>query len=204
MTKRIRDLEKDWKDLIVRSELSKLKEFNDLAKELSDESTFKIVRSNLVFEKTEANSWIYKTLAEKKKLKLFDKCYRLILVGAGMFPYSMIDIQRKYPHLKQIGLEIIKERAAIANELIKYGPLKDDIKILNCDGILFDYSKLGFDDLIFVSCDVDSTAIIKEIMQKSKAHIFICAPYEKKWLESEIGKLNIKIPGDGSPLSYLE
>ena len=47
MTKRIRDLEKDWKDLIVRSELSKLKEFNDLAKELSDESTFKIVREDI-------------------------------------------------------------------------------------------------------------------------------------------------------------
>ena len=106
--------------------------------------------------------------------------------------------------MKQIGLEIIKERAVIANELIKYGPLKDDIKILNCDGLLFDYSKLGFDDLIFVSCDVDSTTIIKEIMQKSKARIFICAPYEKKWLESEIGKLNIQIPGDGAPLSYLE
>ena len=69
MTKRIKELEKSWKDLIVRSELSKLKEFNDLAKDLSDESTFKTVRSQLVFEKTEANSWIYKTLAEKKKLK---------------------------------------------------------------------------------------------------------------------------------------
>ena len=204
MTKRIRELEKDWKDLIDRSELSKLKEFNELAMELSDENTFKKVRSQLVFEKTEANSWIYKTLAEKKKLKLFNSCSRLVLIGAGMFPYSMIDIQRKYPHLKQLGLEIIKQRATIANELIKYGPLKDNIKIINCDGLLFDYSKLGFDDLIFISCDVDSTEMFKRIMQKSKAHIFICAPYDKKWLESEIGKLNIQIPGDGSPLFYFE
>ena len=49
LAKKIKELEKSWKDLIVRSELSKLKEFNDLAKDLSDESTFKTVRSQLVF-----------------------------------------------------------------------------------------------------------------------------------------------------------
>lgn len=202
MKNRIKDLESDWKDLIVRSELHKIKNFNEMAKELSNGDNFKQVRSELMIEHTEANSWIYKTLAEKKKLSLFKKCNRLILVGCGMFPYSMIDIQRKFPQLKQVGIEIIKERALIAKELIEYGPFNGVIKIVNCDGKDFDFSRLDFDDLVFISCDVESKTIVEKIMQKSKAHVFICAPYEKKWLESEIGKLNIQFPGDGSPLTY--
>ena len=51
------------------------------------------------------------------------------------------------------------------------------------DAFEFDYSWLGMDDLIFVSVDVDHKEIILiKLLETSKAHIYICAPYDKTWL----------------------
>ena len=51
-------------------------------------------RALLAYRKAETNAWIYKTLLDKKKTGLFKKCKNLILIGSGMYPYSMFDIQK--------------------------------------------------------------------------------------------------------------
>ena len=141
-------------------------------------------RALLAYRKAETNAWIYKTLLDKKKTGLFKKCRNLILIGSGMYPYSMFDIQKKYKHIQQIGLEIDEKRASIGYDLVTKSPAKDHIKIVTCDGYEYDYSYMLEDDLVFVSCDVDNKKLMNKVMETCKAHIFICAPYEKTWLRS--------------------
>lgn len=158
-------------------------------------------RALYAYRHAEPNSWIYKTLLEKKKLSLFKKCNKLIMVGSGIYPYSLIDIHKKHKHIKMLGIEIDSSRYKGSLRLIKNGPAKDRINILNLDGIDFDYSRLGDDDLIFISCDVDSTEITKKILQTSRAHLFICAPYNKEWMKDSIKKSNLIYSKDGRIIS---
>lgn len=152
----------------------------------------------------EPNSWIFKTLLEKKQKKLFDTCSKLVMVGCGLYPYSMYDIHKKYKHIKQIGIEIESKRAGVAKSLVLNSPAKNSIGIINMDGLDFDYSKLGDDDLIFISCDVDNEEIIKKVIKTSKAHFFVCAPYDRAWLKEVIYKSKFVMSEDGSITSISD
>jgi len=159
-------------------------------------------RALLAYRKAETNAWIYKTLLDKKKTSLFKKCKNLILIGSGMYPYSMFDIQKKYKHIKQIGIEIENKRAAIGRDLVLKSPAKDHINIITCDGYDYDYTNLLEDDLVFISCDVDNKKLMNKIMETCKAHIFICAPYEKTWLRALL--VSNKITKKDGITSFLE
>ena len=156
------------------------------------------------YRMAEPNSWIFKTLLEKKQRKLFDTCEKLVMVGCGLYPYSMFDIHKKFKHIKQVGIEIEPKRASVAKSLVANSPAKDSIAILNMDGLDFDYSKLQDDDLIFISCDVDNEEIIKKIIKTSKAHFFVCAPYARSWLKEVIYKSNFVMSEDGSITSISD
>ena len=99
-------------------------------------------RALYAYRFAEQNSWVYKTLLEKKKTKQFRECKRLILVGSGIYPYSLFDIHKKYKHIKMIGIEIDKDRYIASKQLVENSPAKDRIIIVNQDGNDFDYSKL--------------------------------------------------------------
>lgn len=191
-----------WKSLVVRSEIDNIKIFTNEAKKefpkAKDKHKFIRYRSLLAYRRAERNSWIYLTLAEKKKLSLFKECKNLILVGCGMYPYSMFDIHKKHKHIKQVGIEIDKNRALIAKEIVNNSPAKEMIDIVNLDGADYDYSSLNDEDLIFISCDVRNEEIISNIIEKSKAHFFICAPYNKEWLKKSMLKLGIAIDEHGN------
>jgi len=58
------------------------------------------------------------------------------------------------------------------------------------------------DDLVFISCDVDNKKLMNKIMETCKAHIFICAPYEKTWLRSLIQ--NVKVTKHTGVTSYSD
>jgi hypothetical protein len=102
----------------------------------------------------------------------------------------MFDVHKQYPDIKQIGIEIDKNRCVISEKLIKASPAKESIKIENLDAIDYDYSWLGIDDLIFISVDVDSKKIIEKIIKTSKAQVNICAPYNKTWLRNLISSFS--------------
>ena len=120
------------------------------------------------------------------KKNAFHKCKNLVMIGSGMYPYSMFDVHRQYPSINQIGIEIDKNRCVISEKLIAASPCKDAIKIVNIDAIDYDYSWLGIDDLIFISVDVESKKMIEKIIKTSKAQVNICAPYDKTWLRNLI------------------
>jgi len=159
-------------------------------------------RALLAYKKAETNAWIYKTLLDKKKTGMFKACKKLILVGSGIYPYSMFDIHKKYKHIKQIGIEIDTNRAAIGRDLVSKSPAKNHIQIITHDGCTYDYGNinLGEDDLVFISCDVDNKKVIDRVIATSKAHIFICAPYEKTWLRALVQ--NIKVAKHSGVTSY--
>jgi len=159
-------------------------------------------RALLAYRKAETNAWIYKTLLDKKKTGMFKECKKLILIGAGMYPYSMFDIHKKYKHIQQVGIEIDNSRGIIGRDLVAKSPAKDHIEIVIQDGFDYDYTDLAEDDLVFISCDVDSKKIMNKVIKTCKAHIFICAPYEKTWLRSLIQ--NVKVTKHTGVTSYSE
>ena len=59
---------------------------------------------------------------DKKKTGMFKACKKLILIGSGIYPYSMFDIHKKYKHIQQIGIEIDTNRAAIGRDLVSKIP----------------------------------------------------------------------------------
>ena len=159
-------------------------------------------RALLAYRKAETNAWIYKTLLDKKKTGMFKICKKLILIGSGIYPYSMFDIHKKYKHIQQVGIEIDSSRAAIGRDLVNKSPAKDHIEIITQDGSEYDYTDLAEDDLVFISCDVNSKKIMNEVIKTCKAHIFICAPYEKTWLRSLIQ--NVKVTKHTGVTSYSD
>ncbi len=175
------DVKKDeilWKSLVAQNEITLLKSYlyhKDYAKP---------------YELAEKNAWIIRTLRDKKQRYRFNSCKNLVLIGSGMYPYSMFDVHKQYPNINQVGIEIDKNRCLISKKLIAASPCKDAIKIVNMDAIDYDYSWLGIDDLIFISVDVESKEMIKKIIKTSKAQVNICAPYDKTWLRNLISSFS--------------
>lgn len=135
------------------------------------------------YDRAEHNAWIVRTLRDKKQRYRFAKCQNLVMIGSGVYPYSMFDVHKQYPHIKQIGLEIDEKRAKVSRKVIEVSPAKDDIRIITCDAYDFDYSWLGIDDLVFISVDVEHKHIFSKIIETSKAQLHICAPYDNVWLK---------------------
>ena len=166
--------EQKWREIVVQNEINLIKSY-------ASEGGL-----GLAYERAEKNAWIVRTLRDKKQRYMFPKCSNLVMIGSGMYPYSMFDVHKQYPHINQIGLEIDSKRATISRKLIEASPAKDSINIITIDALDYDYSWLDHDDLVFVSVDVDHKKIIEKVLQTSKAHINICAPYDKTWLRNLI------------------
>ena len=167
----IKKEEKHWKDVILENELTLFKKF---VEEGLDKA----------YQYAEDNAWIIKTLTDKKQRNRFKEIRVSILVGSGLYPYSMFDLHKQYPHIKQIGLEIDKKRSIISRQLINASPAKNHIKIINIDGLDFDYSWMSTDDVVFISVDVEGEEIHKKVLKTSKAQPLVCAPYRYSWLKN--------------------
>ena len=167
----IAEEEKTWKKVILINEIAHINRF---AKE----------GFHLAYEKAQLNAWRVKTLVNKKQRYKFKTCKHIVLVGSGLYPYSMFDLHRQYPHIKQVGLEIDRNRAKVSRKLINVSPAKNKIKIIAIDGINFDYSWMTQDDFVFISVDVNGEDIYKKVLETSKAQPLVCAPYRDSWLRN--------------------
>ena len=81
-----------WKEYIIQSEISLLKSYL-IEKDYSKP-----------YDMAEKNAWIVRTLRDKKQRYKFNSCKNLVLIGSGMYPYSMFDVHRQYPNINQIGI----------------------------------------------------------------------------------------------------
>lgn len=128
------------------------------------------------------HSWIYKTIEDKKLRKNLQTCNNIVLVGCGLYPYSLFDMHKRFPKIKYHGVEISDKRVKLAKIILEETPAKDDIIIYCSAGEEFDYSMFDEDDMIFISCDVISGNITKRIYETSKAQVFPCAPYKSSYV----------------------
>ena len=57
-------------------------------------------------------------------------------------------------------------------------------KYTEYNGLDFDYSWMTDDDFVFISVDVDVDKIFKKVIETSKAHPLVCAPYKNTWIKN--------------------
>ena len=161
---------KNWKNTIANGEFHKV---------LNAQITNSLDRLYKVEFK---NSWIYKTILDKKIKDNLNSCKYVVLVGCGLYPYSLFDMHRRYPHIKYHGIEISEKRAKLAQIVTLETPAKNDLTIHCCAGEDFDYSFLSDEDMIFISVDVAQNKIIDKIVKTSGAQIYSCAPYKSSYV----------------------
>jgi tRNA G46 methylase TrmB len=172
LSKNISELEKTWKISLKQTEFG-------IIEPIFRKNEFK----ELLKKKIERN-WIIETLLLEDKVKLLKTCKTLVMIGCGMYPYSMIATNKKYPNISQIGLDYDKRCVKISSTIIDKCSLSN-MKIICSKGEDFDYSNLLDEDLVFISCDVNNIdSIYTKILDTSKAQVFICAPSRTVWLDN--------------------
>lgn len=168
-------LENNWKEGLKKTEFGFI------------EWVIKNERYDLFINKSPRKNWIKETLLIEKKASKFKTCNTLIMVGSGMYPYSMLDLYKEFPNIKQIGLDYDNNCVKISSFLIKKCNIKN-INIINIDGKEYDYSKLEHEDLVFLSIDVEGIdEIYFKILETSKAQPYICAPGKHAWFKNTFG-----------------
>lgn len=175
LLKNLSNIEKKWKLSMKQSELGCIERIfreNDYKDFLKEEIT---------------QNWIFETLKLEKSVKKFKECKTLIMVGSGMYPYSMLDTYRRYPHIKQIGLDIDERCVLISKTLLTRCSVETGITIINKNGLEYDYSNLLDEDLVFLSCDIDGIdEVYNKVLKTSKAQPYVCAPGKLAWLKNSI------------------
>jgi len=165
-----KELRNKWREQIAAVEIAKIKNWQK-NKDLTE-----------AYKSAKRNQYIVQTLVDKKMRYKFLSTNRVVLIGCGMYPYSLFDLHKQYPSINSIGIEVDSNRALIARKLVSCSPAKDKIKIVNENGFNYDYSWLGIDDLVFVSVDVEiEKSILEKVIMTSKASPFLCAPYHSAW-----------------------
>lgn len=169
--KNLSNVQKNWKEAMKQSELGCVDRI------FRDENYKDLLKEELT------KNWIVETLKLEKKMKKFKECNTLIMVGSGMYPYSMLDTYRRFPHIKQVGLDKDDRCVLISKELIKRCNLENNIQIFNTDSTDYDYSNLLDEDLVFLSCDIDNIdETYNKVLQTSRAQPYVCAPGKLAWL----------------------
>jgi len=159
-----------WKNSITEGEFRRVVE----AKSRNDLSSL----YNVKFK----NSWVYKTIIDNKIKYRLEDCKNIVLVGCGLYPYSLFDMHRRYPNINYHGVEISEKRVKLAKIITKETPAKNSITIHQSDAADFDYSFLTDEDMVFISVDVKESKIIKQIIKTSRAQVFSCAPYKSSYV----------------------
>ena len=132
------------------------------------------------------HSWIYKTILDHKLKTKLKVAKKILLVGSCMYPYSLLDMYKRFPDKSYYGLEISESFCKLARKIIDKTPT--NVQIINADAFEFDYGNFEIDDMIFISCDVESEKTIEQIIKTSEAQFWVCAPYEKVWMFNLLSK----------------
>jgi len=161
---------KNWKNSISNGEFQTV---------LQAKRNDKIYR---LYNVKKEHSWVLKTIEDKKSKKKLLFCKNIILVGCGLYPYSLFDMHKRFPSIQYHGVEISEKRAKLAKIITAETPARDNLKIHCCAGEEFDYSFMSDEDMIFISVDVNENKIYEQIIKTSRAQIYSCAPYKSSYV----------------------
>lgn len=171
-SKNMSEIEKSWKRSLKQSE------FGIIEPVFRRDDFFELLKKKI------GKNWIIETLVLEGKVNLLKTCETLVMVGCGMYPYSMIDTNKKYPDINQIGVDYDKRCIKISSTIIDKC-LLSNMRTVHSKGEDFDYSNLLDEDLVFISCDVNNIdTIYSKVLDTSKAQVFICAPSRTIWLDN--------------------
>ena len=138
--------------------------------------------SLLAYRHSPSDGVIYLTLKEKKMLSLFQECNKIIYIGCGYYPFSLFNLHKKYKHLELIGIERDKKAFLSSFQLAKNSPAKNNLQIVHCDGINFDFKSLDDKDLVFIAPEIDHKNITNKIISQSLVKFFKCSmSYDTEW-----------------------
>lgn len=138
--------------------------------------------SLLAYRHSPSDGVIYLTLKEKKLLSLFQECNKIIYIGSGYYPFSLFNLHKKYKHLELIGIERDKKAFLSSFQLAKNSPAKNNLKIMHCDGVNFDFKTLDDKDLVFIAPEIDHKNITNKIISQSLVQFFKCSmSYDTEW-----------------------
>ena len=150
-----------------------------------------IIKNNkyeLFINKQPRKNWIRETLKEEKRLSKFERCNTLVMVGSGIYPYSIVDTHKRYPNINIVGLDYDEKCVKISRHLIEKCKLNNFIDIIHINGIDYDYSNLTHEDLVFLSIDVlGIDEIYNKVLETSKAQPYVCAPGKHAWFKNTFG-----------------
>lgn len=150
---------KKWQENLIQDERKYILNFKDNLKALL----------------VDTDGWILRTLNKHKARYKLKTCTRLILVGCGAYPYSLLHVHVHYPEIPLTGIEVDVRNGLTANVLMTKLGLPIEIEIKN--GLEYDYSTLAHEDMVFISCDVTQKLdIYKKVLETSKAQPYICLP----------------------------
>jgi len=173
--KTFKKLENNWKQGLKQTEFKYI------------EWIIKNNRYDLFLSKEPRKNWIRETLLEKKCASKFKTCKTLVMVGSGMYPYSLVDLHKEYPNMKMIGLDYDEKCVKLSKHLIEKCKIKN-IEIIFIDGKKYDYSNLDHEDLVFFSIDVEGIdEIFQRVIETSRAQPYICAPGKHAWFKNTFG-----------------
>ena len=123
--------------------------------------------------------WVLKTLGlAKHRYKLKD-CKKLVLIGSGFYPYSLMSCWKRYPNIEYHGIDRDKSCTYIAKILVQ--SLNINNMFFYCrEASIHNYSEYVDEDMILIGCDVDNIEkIYKQIINTSKAQVYMCLPHKK-------------------------
>lgn len=129
------------------------------------------------------DGWIIRTIKDYKIRYKIEKANYIVHVGCGLFPYSILSLHKQLPDKNYIGLEYDFNRHLLAKKLIKKLEL-NNIEIVHIEALSYDYSYLDSKDFVFITTDVLGKKIFSSIVEKTKAHVFMCAPYSGNNLQN--------------------
>lgn len=142
-----------------------------------------IYKSNTISSiKKYINGWIIKTAIQDGILQELVNSERILLVGSGYIPYSLIHLNKHYPEKKLIGIDNDEQAVKISRKLIKDLDI-DNIGIVKAEGTLFNYSKyMKEKDLIYISSDVINISEIINTIESSGclSKTYVCLPKRKR------------------------
>jgi len=161
---------KNWKDTISNGEFQTVLH----AKRQNKLDKLYIVKKE--------HSWIYTTILDNNLKNKLNECNNIVLVGCGLYPYSLFDMHRRYPNIKYHGIEISEKRIKLAQLITDETPAKDSLILYCSAGEKFDYSFLTDEDMVFISVDVVQNKIIEQIVKTSRAQFYSCAPYKSSYV----------------------
>jgi hypothetical protein len=107
-------------------------------------------------------------LQTKEELKLLDlsDCKKLVMVGTGSLPETMLCISDQTQIPKIVGLDYNQEAVYLAGEIVRFFNKEKRIKLLHYNGMEFDYKDA---DVVYISSYVEhKNEIVSRIAETTK------------------------------------